>query len=78
MSVTKMVIKSGYVYKNRKGELVRMARHLDDGQQTAEGLEMIGLIDGGKDALFETFEAKRANVDIFSFDVFKTVWRVID
>ena len=73
-----MVLKSGYVYKKENGAVVRMARYLDDDQQTAEGLEMIGLIDNGNDVLFEPLQAKRASVDIFSHDVFKAAWRLVD
>lgn len=72
-----MVLKSGYVYKKGE-EVVRTARYLDDDQQTADGLEMIGLIDNGEDVLFEPLQAKRASVDIFSHDVFKAVWRLVD
>ena len=69
-----MVLKSGYVYKKGE-EVVRMARYLDDDQQTAEGLEMIGLIDNGEDVLFEPLQAKRSNVDVM--DVFNVNWRLI-
>ena len=59
-----MVLKSGYVYK-KGGEVIRTVRFMDDDEQDAECLEMIGLIENGEDLLFDPVEVSTQHSKAF-------------
>lgn len=80
MSVSKLNLQNGYIYRGESGDVYHWAHHHDDEEQARKGIEMIGMIIDGKDVLFDGVEAKafeesRANID--AMDVFNVNWSLV-
>jgi len=80
MSVSKLKLQNGYIYRCESGDVYHWSLHHDDEEQARKGVEMIGIILDGEDVMFDgagakAFEESRANIDVM--DVFDVNWSLV-